>query len=1608
MAELERFDPSGQHGRIAYEHLHRYAICREHVSGKRVLDLACGTGYGTALLAMAAAQAVGVDISQSAIREARKRHARSGLRYQIGDCYDLPFEAGSFDVVVANEMIEHVDDHDTLVAEAKRVLAPGGLFLVSTPNRPVYNRYKTPNPFHVSEMDLPEFERLLGRHFKVVQMSGARMALLSVGYGLEPVPATSNLGAARIYSGTMDESGMPGVDVGELALADPEYLLAVCSDEPIEQPAAPSSLFYARHDDLWLEHEKIMAWASQLHEEDEQLRSNLRAAEARAEAERNTTAAISDENARMSERLAELRSATNVITDMVDRERQTLAQERRRDIDMTARLLRQMTGSEITAEPAAIVEALFSLNERLMAERNARMRAEEDLARLQADALAKASDEREALVEKLEQANRTIAAEAEARRSAEATAMSQAQTIDVLKTEQATMARARAALEVDLHRLGDTVAARDAGLAQAQAVLQAAEARLEATTAAHAAMTEAKAALERDVQALAETLTAQGARLVETEAALAGAREQSHVAEAESLTRAAEIKRLGAALAETSSEAAAALERAEAVQAVSQAEKAEALSALAAARAAQQTAEAALAERTIALEQSRKEAAVLQSRLQPIVEQAQVRAREDAARDRRDQRLLTMHRRVRNDLAAASASVRGRIATAGPPPARRVIDRLRGRPLPLTTQIFDPAWIARQVPAAGIVTMADYLSRPEFGKIDPHPLFSAARYLERYPDVAEAGTPALRHYVEHGWREGRDPHRLFPNDWYLARNPDVLEAGHGNPLDHYLAFGWREGRWPNPLFDPRAYLERYPDVAAEGMEPLTHYVAHGQFEDRDPQFRGRDPDWQPMLGGKLHRGGLIDMLMNEEPPLGQAVATAPALPAAVDAAPVPTVATTWPPAPLADYWPTQTMRDLILDGHCEEALNLLWYLFSVMAAYGEDQQAFPASSACATIMARAKAQSLRRAASLPATPDATIIIPVYNNILDTLLCVASLLELDTTHGFEIIVADDGSTDETGELISRLGGIVRYVRQPRNLGFLGNCNAAARQALGRHIVLLNNDTLVFPGWLDGLLQPFETFEKIGLVGSKLINWDGTLQEAGGIFWRDGSAWNFGRNQDARAPEFSYLKDVDYCSGASIAVPADLWRAVDGFDPLYTPAYCEDSDLAFRLRDAGYRTLYNPASEVVHHEGRSHGRDMASGIKAYQVTNQQRLLERWRPVLERDHYPNAQNVLRARDRSANKRHVLVIDHYVPQWDKDAGSRTIFEFIAALISNGCAVTFWPDNLWRDPVYTTKLQQLGVEVIYGPSFQGNFGRFISERHDLYDTVLVSRPHISINYIETIRSTTPARIVYYGHDLHFMRMRAQREIDPNSASEHDVSQMQALELSVCNSVDLVLYPSQAEIDMISSLIETRVKSAVIPAYSFGSADLAASRSRLDEGKVPGATVKLLFAGGFAHTPNVDGIVWFCRHVLPIVQSGPRKFELTIVGSNPKPEVLALASPDVHVLGFVSDERLDALYRTSDLAVAPLRFGAGVKGKVIEAMAKGLPVVTTPVGAQGIAGADELLFIAEDPQAFAAALNVASEIGSARDRARRALDFIASSYSRDTMARTLEKLLFDT
>ena len=455
-------------------------------------------------------------------------------------------------------------------------------------------------------------------------------------------------------------------------------------------------------------------------------------------------------------------------------------------------------------------------------------------------------------------------------------------------------------------------------------------------------------------------------------------------------------------------------------------------------------------------------------------------------------------------------------------------------------------------------------------------------------------------------------------------------------------------------------------------------------------------------------------------------------------------------------------------------------------------------------------------------PVVSVIIPTYGHVAFTLRCLAAISAHAPGLPIEVIVVDDAWNGSDSDQLHQVRGI-RLIRNATNLGFLHSSNKAAGVATGRYLLFLNNDTEVLQNWLEPMVALFNQHPDTGAVGAKLLYPDGRLQEAGGIIWQDASGWNFGRLEDPSKPAYNYVREVDYCSGAALMVERATFTRLGGFDPIYAPAYFEDSDLCFRLRRIGLKTLYQPLAQVIHHEGISHGRDTDVGIKSYQVTNRRTFVARWADELAQGHFRNGDNVFRARDRAMHRKVVLVADHYVPTPDRDAGSRTVMAFLDILVAAGTIVKFWPHNLSYSPGYTETLQAMGIEVLHGPS-QAPFETWIKTAGGQLDAVLVSRPDVAEDVISDIRRHSRARIVYYGHDLHFQRMQRQADLAGDERLLRAAQHMRDRERAIWRQADLSLYPSQDEAEAAAALQPDAAIGMIVPYFFDQFAGLAPPR----------------------------------------------------------------------------------------------------------------------------------------------------------------------------------------
>lgn len=590
-------------------------------------------------------------------------------------------------------------------------------------------------------------------------------------------------------------------------------------------------------------------------------------------------------------------------------------------------------------------------------------------------------------------------------------------------------------------------------------------------------------------------------------------------------------------------------------------------------------------------------------------------------------------------------------------------------------------------------------------------------------------------------------------------------------------------------------------------------------------------------------------------------------------------------------------------------------------------------------------------------PKVSIVIPVYNHFAYTYNCLKSILKnTGSDVSYEIIIANDCSTDDTLRL-QEVAKNIQVITNAENLRFLKNCNHAAKSAKGEYILFLNNDTQVQENWLKSLFELIESSEDIGMVGSKLVYPDGKLQEAGGILWKDGTAWNYGNGQDPTNPEFNYVKEADYISGAAIMIRASVWNEIGGFDERFAPAYYEDTDLAFAVRKHGYKVMYQPQSVVIHFEGVSNGIDVSEGQKAYQVANQKKFHTKWKDVLSKEHFVNGQNVFLAKDKSAKKKTLLMVDHYVPMYDKDAGSRCIFYYLSFFVKMGYNVKFIGDNFCKYEPYTTKLQQMGIEVLYGNYYYNNWKDWIKRNGKHFDYIFLSRPHISVKYIDLMREYTDAKIIYFGVDLHFLRDMREYKLNGNQQALKDSKAWKKVEFELMRKADVSYYLSKVELQEIAKTDNT-VKARRVPINIYDDIpEISYKAERRQD---------IIFVGGFGHPPNIDAVKWLGQEIMPKVWEKNSDITLHVVGSKTPQEIKDFANEHMIIHGFVSDEDLEEMYKNVKMAIVPLRFGAGIKGKVIEAMMRGIPMVTTSIGIEGIEGAEIIAKISDKAEELAA------------------------------------------
>ena len=583
-------------------------------------------------------------------------------------------------------------------------------------------------------------------------------------------------------------------------------------------------------------------------------------------------------------------------------------------------------------------------------------------------------------------------------------------------------------------------------------------------------------------------------------------------------------------------------------------------------------------------------------------------------------------------------------------------------------------------------------------------------------------------------------------------------------------------------------------------------------------------------------------------------------------------------------------------------------------------------------------------------PQVSLVIPVHSGATLTQRCLEAIRDNTSEVSYEVVIVDDAADAETKALLPKVRG-AKIVTNEANAGYQESVRRGAAEARGEWLVLCNNDIQPQLGWLVSMLACAQSADDIGIVTPKYLYPDYSLNEAGGVIWRDGTGGNYGRGDAPGDFRYEFRREVDYGSAAALMVSADFWRDVGGFDRRFAPMYYEDTDLCFQARERGLRVMFEPRANVIHIEGGTAGTDVTQGPKRYQEINRLKFVEKWRLRLDEQLPASEHNERRAANRDRGP-HVLIIDHRVPMPDRDSGSLRMRGMIRALQELGCRVTFFPEDRHLVLPYTLELLSAGVEVLYDdfdiPDELAEIGPGLA-------LVICSRPHTTSKFLDLIRDCAPtAPVVYDTVDLHWLRegrRAAARAGSEGVALGPRALALREIELALIRATDATLVVSpderaQVELDAPGAVVRVvpnvnEVRERVPP---------AAGRSGV------------IFIGGFEHVPNIDAAMRLVHNVMPKVWERMPGVIVKLIGGEAPPEIEALASPLVDVTGWVHD--VEPLFGSAVAMVAPLSYGAGLKGKVTHALAEGLPVVTTTVGAEGLGAVDgqDLLIGGDDDE----------------------------------------------
>ncbi|MEY4668376.1 MAG: hypothetical protein RL518_1075 [Pseudomonadota bacterium] len=598
------------------------------------------------------------------------------------------------------------------------------------------------------------------------------------------------------------------------------------------------------------------------------------------------------------------------------------------------------------------------------------------------------------------------------------------------------------------------------------------------------------------------------------------------------------------------------------------------------------------------------------------------------------------------------------------------------------------------------------------------------------------------------------------------------------------------------------------------------------------------------------------------------------------------------------------------------------------------------------------------AISLPdlPVPQVTIILILFNKAELTYRCLRSLEALRDEPSFRVLIIDNASSDATSNLLERTQGAT-LIRNDENVGFLRACNQAAGLVTTPYILFLNNDTILHPGSIQAALEGLQD-DRVGAVGGRIVLPNGSLQEAGSIFWNDGTCAGFGRGFPKEADECMHRRAVDYCSGVFLMTPTALFREIGGFDLAYAPAYYEETDYCAQIQSRGLRIIYDPRILVTHVEFGSSERSAA----AFDLMNANRgtFLKKNKLLLDTKYPPQTPQYKAATIRSGKPRW-LFLDDRVALPHIGAGYPRMNRIVTSLARQGeCEITLaCTENFIGDWSAIRRDIPVDIEVLDLTS-RTRREQFLRERLRDFDVVWVSRPS---NMERLSKALSPEElasrdyVLIYDSEAIFADRALTEARVFGLPYDHAQADLES-ELHRGSVADIIVSVCEADAKRWRAVTDARVIIIGLDApIAPGPKDFSARKD-------------ILFAGSLHDvlSPNVDSLFWFMGQVMPFIRKQLPDVTVRAVGyvDEALRTQLGSCSRNFELVGSVPDLR--PYFLTHRIMVAPTRFAAGIPQKVFDAAVVGTPTVCSPLIASQMEwsdGVETLVGSIEDPEHFA-------------------------------------------